>query len=149
MTNNDVLRSIRYILNVSDVKLMEIIAMGDGNVSKDEITAYLRSDDDPAFEKCSDEVMAHCLNGLVIYKRGKDETRPAQPLEFPITNNVVLKKVRIAFELKDDDIVRLISKSGLAVTKTELSAFFRKKTHRNFRECGDQFLRNLLKGLTT
>ena len=57
--------------------------------------------------------MAHFLNGLVIYKRGKDEGRPPQPVEVPVTNNTVLKKIRVAFELKDDDIIALLQKNGL------------------------------------
>jgi len=60
----------------------------------------------------------------------------------------VLKKLRVAFELKDSDISALILKSGLRVSTTELSAFFRRPDHRNYRECGDQFLRNLLKAMT-
>ena len=91
--------------------------------------------------------MAHFLNGLVTYKRGKDDSRPPQPLELPVTNNTVLKKVRVAFELKDDDIIALLQRTGLRVSKTELSAFFRRPDHRNYRECGDQLLRYLLKGL--
>jgi uncharacterized protein YehS (DUF1456 family) len=66
-----------------------------------------------------------------------------------VTNNVVLKKLRVAFELKDSDIISLIEQSGLRVSKGELGAFFRRPDHRNYRECGDQFLRTLLKGLST
>ena len=77
----------------------------------------------------------------------RGDSRPPQRIEVPVTNNVVLKKVRVAFELKDDDIVALIEKSGLKVSKGELSAFCRRPDHRNYRDCGDQFLRNLLKGL--
>jgi uncharacterized protein YehS (DUF1456 family) len=93
--------------------------------------------------------MARFLNGLVIYKRGRDEGRAPQPLEVPVTNNVVLKRLRVAFELKEDDLITLIEQSGLRVSKAELSAFFRRRDHRNYRECGDQFLRYLLKGLGT
>jgi uncharacterized protein YehS (DUF1456 family) len=71
------------------------------------------------------------------------------PIVVPITNNIVLKKLRVAFELKDTDILSLIQKSGLTLTKTELSAFFRQPDHRNYRECQDQYLRNLLKALNS
>jgi len=92
--------------------------------------------------------MAHFLNGLVTYKRGKDESRPPQPIELPVTNNTVLKKILVAFELKDDDLIALLGKVGLEVSKGELSALFRRPDHRNYRECGDQLLRHLLRGLT-
>jgi uncharacterized protein YehS (DUF1456 family) len=91
--------------------------------------------------------MARFLNGLIYLKRGKDETRPPLAPELP-TNNVVLKKLRVAFELKDEDIISMIERDGTPVSKTELSAFFRKEGHPNFRQCGDQFLRRFLKGLT-
>jgi len=147
MTNNDVLRAVRYILNIPEFRLIDIVALADCEVSREEINVFLKRDDEEGYEECDDALLAYFLNGLVIYKRGKDDSRPPQPIETPITNNVVLKKIRVAFELKDTDIITIIEKSGLKVSKTELSAFFRKEGHRNYRDCGDQFLRNLLKGL--
>jgi uncharacterized protein YehS (DUF1456 family) len=147
MTHNDVLRSVRYLLNVSDATLADIIRLGHGEVSTGEIVAFLKKEDEDGYQACGDAVMARFLNGLVTYKRGKDDSRPPQPVEVPVTNNTVLKKLRVAFELKDDDIIALLQRTGLSVSKTELSAFFRRPDHRNYRECGDQLLRYLLKGL--
>lgn len=147
MTHNDVLRSIRYLLNISDAALVDIVRLGDGEVSKPQIVAFLKREDDDGYQPCGDAVMAHFLNGLVTHKRGKSEGRPPQSVEVPVTNNVVLKKLRAAFQLKDDDIIALLEKSGLRISKTELSAFFRRPDHRNYRDCGDQLLRNFLKGL--
>jgi uncharacterized protein YehS (DUF1456 family) len=147
MTNNDVLRSIRYLLNVSDAALVDIFRLGDCEVSRADVVSFLKKDDEDGYHACGDEVMAHFLNGLVTYKRGKDGARPPQPLDVPVTNNTVLKKLRVAFELKDDDIVAFVRKTGLIVSKTELGAFFRRPDHRNYRACGDQFLRHFLRGL--
>ena len=149
MTHNDVLRSVRYLLNIADAALIDIIRLGDGDARKPDIDAFLKKEDEPGYRLCSDEVMAHFLNGLVCYKRGRDESHRTQPIEVPVTNNVVLKKLRVAFELKDSDIILLLEKTGFSVTKTELSAFFRRPDHRNYRDCGDQFLRNFLKGLAS
>lgn len=148
MTNNDALRSIAYLLHVSDAKLVEIVRLGDGDVGKDEIISYLKRDDEFGYVPCPHEVMSHFLNGLVTFKRGPSENSLAAVIETPITNNIILKKLRVAFELKDTDIAAIIEKSGLRVSKAELGAFFRRPDHRNYRECGDQFLRNLMKGLT-
>jgi uncharacterized protein YehS (DUF1456 family) len=148
MTHNDVLRSIRYLLNVSDSALADIFRLGHREVSRDEVVAFLKTEDADGYQACSDKAMAHFLNGLVTYKRGKDESRPPQPVELPVTNNTVLKKIRVAFELKDDDIIALLARVGLEVSKGELSALFRRPDHRNYRECGDQLLRHLLRGLT-
>jgi uncharacterized protein YehS (DUF1456 family) len=147
MINNDVLRSIRYMLNISEFKLVEIVKLGGGDVSQADMNAFIKKEDEPGFVECRQNVMGHFLNGLIYLRRGKDESRPPMPAELP-TNNVVLKKLRVAFELKDDDIIALVKDAGFTISKTELSAFFRKEGHANYRECGDQFLRNFLKGLT-
>ena len=147
MSHNDVLRSIRYLLNISDAALADIIRLGDGEVSQPQIVAFLKREDDEGYQACGDTVMAHFLNGLVTYKRGKSDDRPPQSVEVPGTNNIVLKKLRAAFQLKDDDIIALLAKGGFTLSKTELSAFFRRPDHRNYRDCGDQVLRNFLRGL--
>lgn len=147
MTHNDVLRSVRYLLNVGEVTLVDIVGLGGGEVSRAEMAGFLRKEEEEGYHECGHQMMAHFLDGLVRYKRGHDKSRPPQPIEVPVTNNVVLKRLRVAFELKDNDIIRLIEKGGLRVSKTEVSAFCRRPEHRNYRDCGDQFLRNLLKGL--
>ena len=147
MINNDVIRSIRYMLNISEFKLVDIVKLGGGEVTQGEMNAYLKKEDEAGFEECGQNVMSRFLNGLVYFKRGKDDTRPPLAPELP-TNNVVLKKLRVAFELKDEDIISMLDKDGFKVSKTELSALFRKEGHQNYRPCGDQFLRSFLKGLT-
>jgi uncharacterized protein YehS (DUF1456 family) len=148
VTLNDILRSLRYLLNVGDGALADIVRLAGGEATKADMAAFLKSEDEEGYRPCPDQVMAYFLNGLVIHKRGKDPNRPPQPLEVPVTNNTVLKKLRVAFELKDSDLISLMEKSGLRVSKAELGAFFRRSDHRNYRDCGDQFLRNLLKAMT-
>jgi uncharacterized protein YehS (DUF1456 family) len=149
MTHNDVLRSLRYLLNVGDAVLVDIFRLGNREVSRADVVAFLKAEDEDGYQPCGDEALAQFLNGLCTYKRGKQEGRPPPLVEVPVTNSTVLKKVRVAFELKDDDIVALLEKAGLRVSKTELSAFFRRPDHRNYRECGDQFLRKFLKSLAS
>ena len=148
MINNDVLRSLRYMLDISDEQLAEIVELGGYAVSDEQIAAVLKKDDEPGFQPCSDELLAHALDGLVYFKRGKDDSRPAPALELPVSNNQVLKKLRVAFELKEDDIHAIMRSVDFVVSKPEMSALFRKAGTSNYRPCGDQFLRNFLKGLT-
>ena len=148
MLNNDVLRSLRYTLNISDAQMAEIMLLSGKQVALDDLVAMLKKEDEDGFTPCDDELMAHFLDGLVYFKRGKDESRPAQPFELPITNNMVLKKLRVAFELKDVDMHDVFAAAGFPISKPELSALFRQPGHKNFRLCGDQLLRNFLKGLT-
>ncbi|MGH8353156.1 MAG: DUF1456 family protein [Pseudomonas sp.] len=148
MINNDVLRSLRYMLDISDGQMVEILALAGYAAEKAEIGAFLKKDDEAGYLECGDELLAHFLDGLVIHKRGKDESRPAHPLELPVTNNMVLKKLRVAFELKEEDLHGILQAADFPVSKPELSALFRKFGHSNYRTCGDQLLRNFLKGLT-
>lgn len=147
MTNNDYLRSLRYILNVNDAKVVDIIKLSGLDVTLDEVQSYLLNEEEPDYIKCDDEVMAHFLDGMIYFKRGKDESRAPAPFEFPITNNLVLKKVKVAFSLKEEDMLDILARAGFKVGRSELSALLRKKGHDNYRECGDQFLRNFFKGL--
>lgn len=148
MITNDYLRSIRFMLDISDAKLGAIIKLSGPVIEVEKIKSYLKNEDDEGFIKCPDEIMGHFLDGLVISKRGKDETKAPVPMELPITNNVVLKKLKVAFSLKEEDMHDILNKAGFKIGRSEMSAFLRKKGHENYRECGDQFLRNFLKGLT-
>ncbi|QDQ27781.1 DUF1456 family protein [Chitinimonas arctica] len=149
MIHNDVLRSVRYMLNITDGKIAEIAKLPEGfELSKTDVIAYMKIEGEEGYLQCSDEVMAHFLDGLVIHKRGRDKTRPPQQVTWPITNNIVLKKLRVAFELKEDDIHEILNLAGFKVSNPEVSALFRKEGHKHYRHCGDQFLRNFLKGLT-
>ncbi|MGI4838574.1 MAG: DUF1456 family protein [Janthinobacterium lividum] len=148
MIQNDVLRSVRYMIDIGDAKVVELIKLGGGEATREEVAAYLTKEEEEGFVHCPDTVLAHFLDGLVIFKRGKDDSRPAQPIELPVTNNTVLKKLRVAFELKEDDMHAILKSVEFPVSKPELSALFRKAGHNNYRPCGDQLLRNFLKGLT-
>ncbi len=150
MINNDVLRSIRYMLDLSDGRVIEIIRLSDPTfaIEPAELRAMLGKEDDEGFVECSDRVLAHFLDGLVFHRRGRDDTQPARPVEKRITNNLVLKKLRVAFELKDVDMHQVFAAAGFPLTKPELTALFRQAGHKHYRPCGDQILRNFLKGLT-
>jgi uncharacterized protein YehS (DUF1456 family) len=145
--NNDVLRSLRYTLGVDDAQMAEIAKLAGYDLTEAEVVAYLKKDDEAGYQPCDDEVLAHFLDGLVFHKRGRDERLPVRAIELPVTNNMVLKKLRVAFELKEEDLHAILQAAGFAVSKPELSALFRKPGHSNYRACGDQLLRNFLKGL--
>ena len=150
MINNDVLRSIRYMLDLGDARVAEIARLADPDfaIDKDEVRAFLPKEDEPGYVACSDAALAHVLDGLIVYLRGRDESVAPRPVEKRISNNVVLKKLRVAFELKDVDMHQVFAEAGFPVSRPELSALFRQPGHKNFRPCGDQMLRNFLKGLT-
>lgn len=148
MTHNDVMRSVRYLLDASDARIGEILKIGGREATIDEVKGFLKVHEDAGCVVVDDVTMAKFLDGLIVSRRGRDETRPQPPLEPKITNNVVLKKLRVAFELKDADLHAIFAAADCQISKPELSAFFRKPDNAHYRPCGDQFLRYFLKGLT-
>ncbi len=146
MTNNDVLRRIRYIFDFNDSKMIEIFALADSQVTREQISNWLKKEEDPDYQNCSDVLLATFLNGLINDKRGKKEGEQPKP-EKKLTNNIIFRKLKIALNLKDDDILELLLLSDLRISKHELSAFFRRADHKHYRNCKDQILRNFLKGV--
>jgi uncharacterized protein YehS (DUF1456 family) len=146
MTNNDILRRLRYTFDFDDFKMMAIFALADYEVTREQVVNWLKKDDDPAYKACKDEQMATFLNGLINEKRGKrDGVQPE--IEKKLTNNIIFRKLKIALDLKDEDILQLMALADFSMSKHELSAFFRKPGHKNYRECKDQILRNFLQGV--
>lgn len=150
MTNNDILRRLRYALDISNPAVVKIFKLSGHEIDLSGLTALLKKEDEEGYVDCSDKVMELFLDGLILHRRGRKETAPGQAKksDSPLTNNAILKKLRIALELKEDDMIGILKLAGVNMSGHELTALFRKEGHRNYKECGDQFMRNFLKGLT-
>jgi uncharacterized protein YehS (DUF1456 family) len=146
LTNNDVLRRVRYIFDLNDRMMTEIFALADFTVTEYQVSAWLKKDEDDSFLKLNDTVLAVFLNGFIIYKRGKRDGEQPEP-ETQLNNNIVFQKLRIALNLKADDILAIFQLVEFQLSNHELSALFRKPGNKNYRECKDQILRNFLLGL--
>jgi uncharacterized protein YehS (DUF1456 family) len=146
MTNNDVLRRIRYIFNFDDSKMIAVFGLAGHTVSRGQISDWLKKEDDDTFQDCNDKLLATFLNGLISDKRGKKEGADVKP-ETRLTNNDIFKKLKIALNLQADDVIEIMNSVGFPLSKHELSAFFRRQGHKHYRDCKDQILRNFLKGI--
>jgi len=149
LTNNDTLKRLRYNLNLNDNRLVEIFKLSGMPVERETIQNMLKKEEDEGYIECTDAVLSKFLDGFIVFKRGKkDEATPApfNPKLF-LTNNDILKKLRIALELKEEDVMAIMEKAGAKITRSELSALFRQIGNRNYKPCGDQFLRNFIVGL--
>lgn len=149
MQNNDILRRLRYALDLNDAAMTDIFKLAEYEVSREELLDFLKKDDQEGFVELDHQLMTWFLEGLITYKRGKLETSAPQPekaVSF-LSNNDVLKKIRVALAFKEEDMLHTLKLADFELSKAELSAFFRKKGHKNYRDCGDQVLRNFLQGL--
>ncbi len=146
MTNNYILRRLRYTFDLSDSNVIKLCAEGGLTVTREQISAWLKKDDDPAYIRCTDNEMAIFLNGFIVEKRGKKDG-PAPVAEHQLNNNIIFRKLKIALNLIDEDILDIMRSANFILGKPELTALFRKPGHRSYRECQDQILRNFLKGI--
>ena len=148
MLSNDILRSVRYILKSNNNDLVRILALAEVETTPANIASWITKEDEEGFVRCPDIILSSFLNGLIYDKRGKDESAPVLSPERRVNNNIVLKKLRIAFSLKSDDVMAIMTEQKFRVSMPEITAMMRAPDHKNFRECGDQFLRYFLRGLT-
>ncbi|APG28135.1 hypothetical protein A7E78_09940 [Syntrophotalea acetylenivorans] len=146
MTNNDIMRRIRYIFDFNDSKMMDLFAAAGQQVTREQVSAWLKREEDPGYEKCRDRQLAIFLNGLIIDKRGKREGPQPEP-ERRLNNNIIFMKLKIALNLKAEEVLEVLRLAEFCISKHELSAFFRRPGHKQYRDCQDQILRNFLKGM--
>ena len=151
MLGNDVLRRVRYALDLRNLTVVKVFAHGGVTISEPEVQALFLKDHEDGYVECTTDQITAFLDGLIVELRGPRESKPGQaapPAVVAETNNVILKKLRIALDLKDADMQELLELGGFRMSKPELSALFRKPGHKHYRECGDQVLRYFLVGVT-
>ncbi len=146
ISNNDIIRRLRYTFDFSDSKMIELFGLAAYEVTRSQISDWLKKEDDPENIELTDIELAIFLNGFIIDRRGKREGPQPEP-EKKLNNNIIFRKLKIALNFKDQDILDIFELVDLRVSKHEISAIFRNPKQRQYRACQDQFLRNFLHGL--
>lgn len=149
MANNDTLRSIRDALDIDDAAMIQIFMESGREVGQSTISAFLKSEDEEGYIPCNDPVFCYFLDGLIIHKRGRKENNPSSSTDpvVSLTKNDIVKKLRIALELKEDDLLSIFKSGHIEITKNDLSAFFRKEGNKHYKEFNDKIFSGFLKGL--
>ncbi len=146
MTNNNILKFLQKITQLDDNQIIEVFHLIDTNISDKRIQGYLKDKDDKDYLDCGAVALEIFLDGLIIYKRG-DSGKKKEQAKVKLTNNLILKKLRIAFDLKDADMFTIFESVDIQITKTELASLFRNENHKKFRYCPDSILQLFLEGL--
>ncbi|WP_439881705.1 DUF1456 family protein [Pontibacter sp. MBLB2868] len=146
MNNNDIIRRLRYTFDFSDAKMIEVFGLANKEVTRAQVSDWLKKEEDPEYKELDDENLAIFLNGLIIDMRGKKEGPQPIP-EKQLNNNIILRKLKIALNLKDDDMLDILELVNFRLSKHELSAFFRNPSQSQYRPLKDQILRNFLHGM--
>ncbi len=147
MERNDILQSCYKILDISKEEMVEIFKLGDYELDEKRVHGYLEDKDSKEFLDCGYEALGSFLDGLIVYKRGPSDKKSSSEEEIRLNNNLVLKKLRVAFELKEVDLYAIFDAVDIDITKSELSSLFRKEGHKNYRACPDSILQLFLEGL--
>jgi len=168
MENNDVIRRFRYALNISDATMVNIFKMAECKIEKTELLNLLKKKGEPGYAACSTDLLERFFDGLILYNRGAQSDNSSEreassfqgekenpyrqqvkvaPATESLENNLILKKIRIALDLKQEDMMEIFRLGEVKMAKGEFTALFRKKGHKNYKECGDQYLKKFLEGL--
>ena len=146
MTNNDILRRLRYTFNLTDTAVVGIFAAAEATVTTEQVIAWLTKEGEQEFVKISDTEFAMFLNGFINTKRGKRDGEQPIP-ESKLNNNIIFMKLRIALNMKAEDVIATLALVDFDLSKHELSAFSRKVENKHYRVCNDQILRLFLTGV--
>ena len=127
--------------------MQEIFTLAGKQIPLSRIEGYLASHENNNYLACGAEALGHFLDGLILYKRGPSDKKTDNNKPIQLTNNLILKKLRVAYNLKESDLYAIFQTVDIDITKSELSALFRKEEHRKFRYCPDVILEFFLEGL--
>ena len=147
VSTNDVLYRIKKALSLSDEEMLKIYALEDYPMTPEHLEAMLKRRLSKGFELCSYEELGVFLDGLITLKRGPSPKKPADDEAVELTNNLILKKLRIALELKEPETEIIFGLGDAQLSKQELKSLFRKEDHKNFKPCSDALLMAFLEGL--
>ncbi|MFT5118526.1 MAG: hypothetical protein ACI9NY_002067 [Kiritimatiellia bacterium] len=146
MNNNEIIKRLRFILEVDDSVLSEYFILGGCQLSPENVAEFFKVDTDTVYKECSDEQLTRFLDGLIIQRRGPSKDGLRNPVA--LNNNLILKKVRIALELEARDLDNAFMLADCELSAHEISSLFRKPGTKHFVECTDELLANFFSGLS-
>ena len=146
MEYNYIIKKVRYALDLDDHKLLKIFKLGGLDISRDLLCQYCAKFDEDNYLECDSDAIEAFLNGLILHKRGHNG-KQAHKSDHRLNNNQILRKIRIALDYKDTDMLEVIELGGMTFSKNQLTALFRSTDNKHYTECKDQLLRKFLLGL--
>jgi len=146
VTNNEILRRIQHALNLKNAQIIKAYEQAGVTVAHDQVNNWLKDESEKSFSKMKDKELAVFLNGFINQKRGKKEGEQPKP-EVELTNNMIFMKLRIALNMKAEDVLDVLEVVGISLSKYEIGAYFRKPNNKNYKKCDDQLLCDFLNGV--
>jgi len=147
MNTNDILYKIQKALKLSSDEMIKAYELAEYKIESEHLDSLLRKRQDKGYKICSFEELGVFLDGLVTLKRGPSPKKQESDKVVELSNNLILKKLRIALELKEAETEIIFSLGEATLSKQQLASLFRKEGHKNFKECSDELLSAFLDGL--
>jgi len=147
ISTNEVLYRIKKALSLSIDEIVEAYRLEDYEMKKEHLESLLKRRQDKGFMLCSYEELGVFLDGLVTLKRGPSPSKKNTQEDIELTNNLILKKLRVALEFKESETEIIFGLADMELSKQQLSSLFRKEGHKNFKACSDEVLMAFLEGL--
>ena len=146
ISTNEILYRIQKSLKLSMEEMLEAYKLEGYKMDGVHLDALLKRRQEKDFQLCSYEELGVFLDGLVTLKRGASPKKDdAEVVE--LTNNLILKKLRIALKLKEAETEIIFGLAEIELTKQQLASLFRKESHKNFKPCSAELLMSFLEGL--
>ena len=146
ISTNEILYRIQKALNLTNAEILEAYKLETYDMDPSHLESLLKRRHDDAFMLCSYEELGIFLDGLVTLKRGPSPKKKTDEA-VELTNNLILKKLRIALELKEAQTEIIFGLAEIELSKQQMASLFRKEGHKNFKMCSDELLMSFLEGL--
>lgn len=144
---NEILYRIQKALNLTTEEMLKAYELEAYQMEASHLESLLKRRQDKGFIPASYEELGIFLDGLVTLKRGPSPKKSHDDEAVELTNNLILKKLRIALELKEPETEIIFGLADVDLSKQQLSSLFRKEGHKNFKPCSDELLMAFLDGL--
>lgn len=149
MDNNQLLHNLRRALDLDNAAIVAIVGLTDTALNSEQVDAMLSDPEAEDFATCPDRILRVFLEGLIISERGpRDDGTAPNIIDEPLTNNQILKKLRVAFNLQEADMQLIFEEGGASLSAAEFGALFRRENNSHYRACSDELLQQFLAGLT-
>ncbi len=146
ISTNDILYRIQKALNLTREEILEAYKLEAYEMNPSHLESLLKRRQEKGFMLCSYEELGVFLDGLVTLKRGPSPRRNADEV-VELTKNLILKKLRIALNLKESDTEIIFGLGDVKLSKQQMASLFRKEGHKNFKACSDELLIAFIEGL--
>jgi uncharacterized protein YehS (DUF1456 family) len=147
MNTNDILYKITQALTLTPKDILDIYKLEDYPMDEAHLDGLLKRKYDKDFISCSYEELGVFLDGLIAFKRGESRDKPANDEAVVLDNNLIIKKLRIALNLKEYEIDLVFKLADIELTKQQIKSIFRNPNHKNYKVCSDELLDKFLEGL--